>query len=269
MQINSENVSTSKYLPICLLIIGLIIVISNFFGKDVAKAMSDLLYAPVAGTTVILSLILATRFRAKGDHGKAWVIFSAFVACWFVAEQLWMLYELVYNEDPFPSYADVFYLSGYGFYLAFSFLYLRPVKTAISKKILIAACLISLTFTIPVLYLSIDLNSEMSIFDNVLAASYPIADAIVFVPAIIGMVLFFKGEVNFLWSLMCVAIVFNVVADTGFLIMTIDDAYYSGSPLDILYLWSYCLFSFGVYSHIKIFRTHSDKKRYFDLEDLR
>jgi hypothetical protein len=242
---------------------------ANLFGKDVAKILGNLLYVPVAGSCVILSLILAYRFRGKGDHGKAWIVFTIFIASWFVAEQIWMLYDLVYDIDPFPSTADSFYVAGYPLYFVFMLFYLKPMKKAISKKMLLFASLISIALVIPTLYFTIDVDSELNELDTVLAAIYPVADSIVLIPAMIGVTLFFKGEVNFLWMLMCLAIILNVVADTGFLIESQNDSYYTGSPLDILYLWAYALFSFGVYSHLKIFKTSSYKKKYYDVDELR
>ena len=269
MQINSERLSNYKFLTFSLLFIGLAIVIADFFGKDVAKIVGNSLYTPVAGIGVVLSLILAYRFRGEGTHGKAWIIFTVFIASWFVAEEIWMVYDLIYDIDPFPSPADLFYLLGYPFYFFFMIFYLKSVKKAISKKILISTSLISVAMVIPTLYFAIDVGSDISEFERVLAATYPIADAIILIPAMIGMVLFFKGEVNFMWSLMSLAIVLNVVADTGFLITNLDDSYYTGSLLDMLFLWAYVLFIFGIYSHIKIFKTHSYEKEYCDIEDLK
>src|SRR4029077_10227653 len=101
-------------------------------------------------------------------------------------------------------------------------------------------------------------------FAIILGASYPIADAIVLVPAIIGVILFFGGKVNFLWSLMLVGIVVEVIADTGFQYFSLDNSYYTGHPVDVLFLWSYILFSFGLFDHIKIFKKSHDKKNTFD-----
>ncbi|MGI0011293.1 MAG: hypothetical protein ACREAE_07825, partial [Nitrosopumilaceae archaeon] len=91
---------------------------------------------------------------------------------------------------------------------------------------------------------------------------------IILIPAIIGVVLFFRGKVNFLWVLMCIAIISETIADTGFLLATIDDSYYQRHPVDILFIWYYIIFSFGVYSHITIFRNHR-KDPYKNIEELR
>src|SRR5260370_1287652 len=84
--------------------------------------------------------------------------------------------------------------------------------------------------------------------------------SIVLIPSMIGVALFFKGKVNFLWSLLLIVMIFEVVADTAFQYFSLDNSYYTGHPVDILFLWSYLLFSFGLYDHIKIFKKSHDIK---------
>ncbi len=269
MQTNLEKSRTKKYLLFSLLGTGFVIFVANLAGQDVATVASDLLYVPVLGALVILSIIIAARFNVKGEHGRSWILFVGLAASWFIAEQIWIVYDLVYQIDPWPSMADIFYLLGYPFLFLFSIYYLKPVKDAISKKTMAYASLATITLLIPLLYMAYDTDSEISTFELTLALSYPIADVIVLIPALIGVILFFRGEVNFLWSLMCIAIVLNVVADSGFLITSMDGSYYTGHPIDMLYLWAYILFSFGVYSHIQIFKKHRPNIKSQSLEDLR
>jgi hypothetical protein len=164
--------------------------------------------------------------------------------------------------------ADFFYLAGYPLLVAFSIFYLKPVRKAISRKLIILATIASGVLLAPTLYLVSGSNSEISSLELVLAASYPILDALLLCPAIIGVTLFFKGEVNFLWSLICTATILNVIGDTGFLVLSMDDSYYTGHPIDLLYLWGYILFAFGVYSHIKIFKSRINDP-YENIDDLR
>src|SRR5438309_9060419 len=176
---------------------GLGILIATFLGKEVLKIVTDLIYIPVAGTLVVLSIIISTRFRRTGEHGKAWLLFSGLAISWFIAETIWIIYELVYHLNPFPSPADAFYLIGYPFLFLFTIHYLKPFKKSISKKMIALASLIAISVLIPSLYMTIENNSTKSQFVIILGAIYPMEDAIVLVPAIIGIVLFFRGEVNF------------------------------------------------------------------------
>ena len=56
-------------------------------------------------------------------------------------------------------------------------------------------------------------------------------------------------------SLMLLGVIVDGIADTGFQYFSLDNSIDTGHPIDILFLWSYVLFSFGVYDHIKIFKT--------------
>jgi hypothetical protein len=165
---------------------------------------ANLIFIPVPASVVILSGILTKRNGFTGSHGKAWIIFTIFSVLWFVAEQVWLVNELVYKEKPFPSSADFFYLSGYPFYFIFSFRYLHPFKNMISKKMIVIASIIAVAVLIPNLYMTLDNNSDETEFAIILSAIYPIADAIVLIPSMIGVTLFFRGKVNFLWSLLLI-----------------------------------------------------------------
>jgi len=255
---NFERLQEQKPLFACLLITGLGIVTATFFGKDVVNLVTDFTYIPITGAFVILSLIISLRFRKTGNHGKAWLLFLGTAISWFIAETTWTVYELVYHLNPFPSTADVFYIAGYPFLFSFSIYYLKPFKKLVTRKIIFSTSLIAVSVLIPSLYMTMYNNSDESKFAIALGAIYPIADSIVLVPALIGIFLFFKGEVNFLWTLLLIGILFEVIADTGFQYFTLNDAYYTGHPIDILFIWSYIMFSFGVYNHIQLFKK-SDK----------
>ena len=270
METRLEKLLSQKYLLISLIATGFAFLIAESIGKETADLFTNLIFIPVPAFVVILSGILTKRNGLTGSHGKAWLIFTIFATLWFIAEQVWLINELVYKEKPFPSSADFFYLLGYPFYFIFSVLYLHPFRNAISKKMVVITSIIAVVILIPNLYMTFYNNSDESEFAIILGAIYPIADAIVLIPAMIGVTLFFRGKVNFLWSLLLIGIIFEVIADTGFQYITLDNSYYTGHPIDILFLWSYLLLSFGLYDHIKIFKKSHDMKNTFDnKEDLK
>ena len=246
---------------------GLAMLVAESIGKETAVIFANWIFLPIPGVLVILSIIAAKRDGITGSHGKAWISFAVFSATWFIAEQIWMILELFYNQKPFPSIADFFYIAGYPAYFIFAILYLQPVKNAITKKMIIASLLVVAAVLVPNLYMAFENNSGEDQVAIALGAFYPVADAIVLAPALIGVILFFGGKVNFLWSLMFVGIIIEVLADTGFQYYSLDNSYYTGHPVDILFLWTYIIFSFGVHDHIKIFRTRQDSLS--DKESLR
>ncbi|WP_268543908.1 hypothetical protein [Candidatus Nitrosotenuis cloacae] len=208
---------------------------------------------------MLLASIIVRRFGSTGAHGKAYLAFTGFAAFWFAAETIWMFTELV-GQTQFPE-SEWFYLAGYPFLFASSIFYLYPMRKAISSKMLACAAAATASFLIITLYKMHSYNQDAGMLQIVWAGIYPTADAVVLYPAVLVMILFLKGRVSFFWSLACIAIILNVIADSGFLFLYVDESYFSGHPLDILYLWSYVLFSFGIYSHIRYFKKPEIRTR--------
>jgi len=254
MQVNRSVNNTQKILILSIVLVGFLIVFATFLGRESVKVVTDITYIPVTGIWVVLSTALVARFRQTGNHGKAWLSFLGASISWFIANTLWTAYELVYNVNPFPSLADVFFIAGYPLIFFFLMYYLKPVRKASSRNIIIGSILVSVAIMIPSIYMAYSFDPKVSLLENILATSYPVADSIILIPALIGVVLFFKGEVNFTWSLICLGILLQSAGDTGFQFATYTNTYYTGHPSDIIFLWSYILFSFGAYNHLQIFK---------------
>lgn len=234
-----------------------VVLASNLFGQNAAITAVDVAFVPASGGLLVLSIMIAKRFGIHGDHGKAYLMFVCFAAMWFAAELAWSATELTSSE--FPTQVDLLYLGGYPFLFMSSIYYLRPVYKTASKKILGCSFLVTAVFLASIAYETYLQNPNAELLQIIWADIYPIADAAVLFPAVLGLAMFFKGRVSFFWSLACIAIILNIVADSGFFFMYVDKSYYTGHPLDILYLWSYVLFSFGICSHLQLYRPRKIK----------
>ena len=272
MQVQRSTNEAQKFLLLSIISVGFVIVLATLLGKEAAKTVTDFTYIPVTGMLVVLSIVISLRFRRSGNHGKAWLFFLGTTISWFIAETLWTVYELVYDVNPFPSLADIFFIIGYPLIFCFLMYYLKPVRKAASRNIVIGSILVSIAILIPSIYMTYNFDPKVSLFENILATSYPVADSIILIPALVGVFLFFKGEVNLTWSLICLGIILQSVGDTSFQFATFTNTYYTGHPSDIVFLWSYLLFSFGVYDHIKIFKktksSYNSKKGFETSLDL-
>src|SRR6185437_5174862 len=141
----SKKDELQKLLLITIVCTGFTILVSTMLGKEVVKQVTDVMYITTTAAFVILSTILVLRFKKIGDHGKAALFLLGTSVSWFLAETTWTVYELVYDKNPFPSIADVFYIAGYPLMLGFLMYYLKPVRKAITKKMILAAIMISAT----------------------------------------------------------------------------------------------------------------------------
>lgn len=248
-----ETIIEKKILLITLILISSVNLIANHLGQNIAVLVGNLVYVPLVTSLLIISSVMMFKSGFVGKHGLAWIVLVWCSASWFIAELTWIFYELVLETDPFPSLADVFYILGYVFFFMFLLLYIEPVQKAITKKMILFASLISLSVLIPSLLVSSYSESEIPFFAAILAGAYPVADSLIIIPSLIGIVLFFRGKVNFMWTLVCLGILSMFIADIVFLFAQLDEWYYTGHPLEILFYFAYVLIAFGVYYNMKVF----------------
>ena len=255
-------------------IIGLMVttaltdILANLFGgKGIAVLVGNLMYVPLTILLATLSSIQAFRFGRNNTIGIATILFAIFATLWMIAEHIWIIKEVILHEKPFPSIANFFYIFGYPFLILASFRYLRIVKNAITKKMIIVASLLSIVLVIPSIYIATGSDSDKQFLGLGTEALYSILDGLALIPAIIGFSLFLGGEVFFPWLLFSLAIFTIACGDTAFLIVDRYGWYYTGHPIEILFYWSYILFSYAVYSHLIIFKTQ--KKKFDNKESMR
>jgi hypothetical protein len=244
------------------------IVTANYFGKDYAIWAYHILNLAIIASLVAISILLLTRERAQGNFGRAWVFFASFIILWFTAEIIWIVYELVDKVAPWTSEADIFWLAGYPLYFIFTIYYLKPFRNVISAKLVAASIGITMTIVIFLMYYTMQ-ESDIFEFETMLNFAYPIADTIALAPIIISLVLFFRGQVNFLWSCLLIGMMCFVVSDYGYFFLSLDETYYAGHPIDILYLWAYLFLLSGACDHIKIFRKRNQENRFNDQKGFR
>ena len=240
----------------------------NYLDKTDLVFSTNIMNLIIIVPFVTFSLLLTARNRIVGSFGKAWICFAVFAVSWSVGEIIWALDELVYKQDPFPSEANFFWFLGYPAYFIFALMYIKPFKNSISAKAIALTVIVSASLMAFLIYYAIT-DSSLSEFETMLLVSYPVADAICLAPTIIGFVLFFRGQVNSTWLLLLMGMFCFIVADSGFQIISQNEQYYTGHPIDILYLWAYVFFVFGIYHHLQMFRIRNQENRFNNQDNLK
>jgi len=253
LQIFFNQFRTQEYLLFALLGITALVLFTNLLGQQTATDFTDWASVVLAGTVMFFSIFMVSKYGIKGNHGKAWILFMLFSTYWFFGEFIGILYELVLETPVWEHADDFFFITGYPLFFAFLVFYLRPFRKQISKKLIVGVTLASVTLLIPSMMMIADSDTNSLNENIVVLAAYPILDILVLIPALIGVILFFKGEVNFMLSLVCLGIVSQIIGDNSMLFASLNNAYYSGHPGDILFLWTYVMLAFGLSNHIGIF----------------
>lgn len=202
----------------------------------------------------VLSILLLLKQKTR--HGRVpFAFLSAGMILWSIAEFTWTYMVLVMGiEIPYPSVADVFYLSGYFFAGVFLFMLYRISVHEFERKfvVIVAAITIEaffLNFFLIQLVESIVGFSQLTFDEGILLAVsmiYPLLDGVLLVPAAVLITGFRLGIMSRFSTLMlAVALVLFAVADTGFGYFALTDfsALQDERMWDTFYSISYILFA--------------------------
>ena len=251
MQLFYQRFNVQEYLLFTLLGIASLVLLANIVGPGAAETTTDAFSIIISGIVMVFATLMVSKYGLKGNHGKAWILFMLFSAYWFCAESIDVFYSMVFETNVWEYADDFFYITGYQLLFASLVFYLRPFTKQISKKLLFGIATVSFFLLIPSLMLIINSDSEP---DNLaVLMAYPILDSLVLIPALLGVVLFFKGNVNFMVTLLSLGIISQIVGDNSVLFLTLQNTHYPGHLAEVLFLWTYTMFAFGLANQFRLF----------------
>jgi len=240
---------------------------------SVATLYGYIIQLAVGGLLIGVAFWTVRRFGIDSVHGVAWLSFVGFALMWVIADMIWNAEEILLPVDTYyPSSADLVYLMGYPFLLMFLVSYLIPFKDAISKRLITLAILFSVISVIASMYLQFVINADSleqitpntptSLYDAIVVVLYPVADGIILVPTILGIGIFLRdsNRVKPMWVLIFLGTLSNFAADVVFMVIEPREEYFTGHPVDILFLVAYVLIAFGVYGYGKNNKNYFRKK---------
>jgi len=256
-----------------LILVGAIIVSSSFIvfsnqdSRDFFTNWSIITAASAALSLSIIAVITAYKRRIDRFFVYAQIIFTIGLALWLVAEVTWAYYQLVLEiGTPFPSSADAFWLSGYGFFIYFMFRIYNFLNKGNEKFIavlvsvataIILGYILNLTFGIADL-----LSAQEGSLAWLISIAYPILDGILLVPAVLILwSLRGKNVASANWSLLALSIVLVTVGDIGFgYSAVIDKAGKDEWIWDLFYNSSYLAMAAAFFLQSKVFAKEGHTK---------
>jgi len=221
-------------------------------------------YAILPALLTFFATYLAVKLRKlKHPNAKAYAFFALGSAFWFIAEQLWQLYDHIWEGDPFPSEADIFYIAAYPCHIAFLVIYLKPTLKSINRNVWLFAIALSFSFLIPSLVAAFDDMQGEDVFPTSVALAYPILASMQLVPAIVGVMYLVKKSSNISWILILIGFMIYNVADTYFLFAELDGTYYDGHPVDLIFVYAFIVLIFAFYHRSKLLSVPHYKEDLF------
>lgn len=259
----SDNKRVLTILISFLVIITILYQLRPFLNFDEFSVISAPAYLIIPGVLLVYSILITIKlFKQKHYQAKAFLFFAIGASCWFIAEQIWQLYDysIFVVGEPFPSEADIFYLAAYPFFFAFLIFSLKPTLKSVSRNVWLFAIGLSFSFLVPFISgVYGDIFEEEAFTASVLLA-YPILASFQLVPAIIGVMYLAKRGANLAWMLILFGFIMYAIADTFFVFAELDDSYYDGHPSDLMYLYSYFMLIFALHIRLKISKLPTSER---------
>ena len=223
-------------------------IIANIFGQDAAMSASNVMFFVVPVALVAFAFYIEQKYEPYASN--IFILFLAFTVFSLVGEQLWTIYEAVYQTDPFPSMADFFWLGGYLFLVIFLRKITKGVKKSVAAQSL--SIIIPVAVLVPSFFVVQSVSSDTEFFDLVISLAYPVADAVILYQALNGFFSSLSGSRrDYLMLFLTIGIFCFVIADTFFIYLEAKELYYTGHLIEILWACGYLFFITGLYMQAK------------------
>jgi signal transduction histidine kinase len=262
-----DSIWYSTFISISLLIISFYFI--NFFYTEdftIFDNISLVFYVAIPGSLVLISIWAIKYEQIFGIPKKSLILLSAAFVCWFLAEQIWMLYQYVFDVYPFPSIADIFYIVAPVLMFTSLVIFLKPLKNKITKKNIIFATCCSLSLLIPTMLITYTENSELELIELFIVLMYPISDALLIIPIIITSIFLIQTRKNPFWIMILLGAVLLISADTWYVFLEINGEYVDNHPVDMVWLLCYLVWTFSIirssYKSKELSEKRIDLKKY-------
>jgi diguanylate cyclase (GGDEF)-like protein len=186
-------------------------------------------------------IVLAVRLH-RPERPRMWYWFAAGQIVWVLGDVTWEYYQHVLHEEPFPSYADAFYLSAYPLIVIGMVALLRGHGRRDLAGLVdasIVATGLGLVFWAAVIH-PIAADSSATTLERVIGVAYPAGDALVL--AMLARLFTGPGARTPSHRLLGLAVVLLLLADVGFAVLSLYAEYESGF-LDAGWLLSYVIWA--------------------------
>ncbi len=211
----------SVLILICVVVINSFVILGS---SDIRPLMIDVTAVVGASVTVFVFFTNTIMTYIKKRQVEGFLPFFIGTVLWLGAEITFAYYrEGLGVEVPYPSFADLFWLLGYGFFLFHNYHVIAKLRerVTIEKSMIVLVSgavgltlgyILNLTFGVADI-----LNSSEDPLSFGVSLFYPIIDGIILIPAMIIFWSLRKGDPASLhWLLMSVSFVMVTIGDIGF-----------------------------------------------------
>ena len=220
---------------------------SEFEGvEDVVSYLSMSTPLLVAGG----SIFIASRYGMSEVFGKSYLFFGIAYFLVFLAEVTYYAYDIIYEIDPYPSIADVFFFSLYPLLVLHIVINLRFFRSKTNTKQ--KAVFIAIPIIIISIYSIVSLEEigEPN-FDYFYGVIFVSGTSVVLSLAALGAIVFRGGLLGIAWLLLLIGVFIFAIGDVWYYYLEIFGEYDLLHPVNLFWYASDWIIVYALYKHSK------------------
>ena len=232
---------------IAILVVAFHIVINYGIIEEQDSIASIFSFANPLIVTII-GFMISIRYRKSIVFGKSYLVLGIGYLGIFLGEITYMIYDIVYNIEPYPSIADIFFFLQYPMILTHLILNIKFFTPKISNRVKIWVGVMPVLVLILYGVLS---ETEITEFDFYYSAIFVYFSALTLSFAVVGAIIFKEGVIGKAWFLLVVGILFNTIGDTWYYHLELADTYDLLHPVNMFWYAGYWLVIYALIKHKK------------------
>jgi len=202
--------------------------------------------------------VMAVGFTIAFKNGKDSMYFKPFLALsigvmfFMLGEVGYLYYDIVLEEDPYPSVADLFYWLFYPFVLVFIYYALKFFAFPLSKPKLAIISVITSGLILAYTALSYDaFEGDILNFDFAYGMIFVSSSALIVGLSTLGIISFKKSLQGLVWILILGSLLINAIGDVWYFHIELFEGYTPLETTDTLWLVTWMVMFYGLYRHYR------------------
>ncbi len=233
-----------------LLLIAAIVIIFHIV-VNISKDSDALVYGfsmIIPAIVSIFAFITVRRYAGTLVSSRAYKMLGIAFLLMFSAEFTYFVYEQILKLEPYPSIADLFFFVFYPMVLLYLIINIRFFAPKITKIGIITIVGTPLVTTLVYLYLAL---SDFGSFDFYYGVIFVAAASTTLGFSIHTARIFRGGLIGTAWLVLVIGIILDVVGDTWYYYLEINDGYTLDNPVNLCWYSAYLLILYSLYKHKK------------------
>jgi len=202
--------------------------------------------------------VMAVGFAIAFKHGKDSMYFKPFlllsvgIMFFMLGDATYLYYDMVLDEDPYPSIADVFYFAFYPCVIGFIIFTLKFFAFPLSKPKVALISAITITLILVFTVLSYDVyEGDILNFDYAYGMVFIIASSLTVGLSTLGILSFKRSLQGLVWLLIMASLVVDSIGFIWYHYLELFEGYVALHTIDTFILSTWTIMFYGLYRHFR------------------